>query len=110
MAQWPTCNPDYVLKILRDLKPESCANGIAFYSSYNLQWIKLNDNQKNKAQRFFNTQSEAVRVAVTNAALAADRSAAAEASQSAGHTSKHDRARLLICMCIPMLKRIGHRP
>ena len=99
--QWPICNPDYVLKALRTLKPEMCYQGKAFYTSYGTSFAKLNDLQKNKVTEFFNNQSEAIRVAVSNSALAAEADAVAEAQQNAGSTNKHDRARLLHLFVYP---------
>ena len=77
--QWPICNPDYVLKALKALKPEVCHQGKAFYSSYGTSFAKLNDLQKNKVTEFFNNQSEVIRVAVSNSALATEAEAIAEA-------------------------------
>jgi hypothetical protein len=99
-SSWPVCDPNWVLLEMIKLKKEDCKDEKLFWKSYT-QYDKLTPVQKNKAQAFFEAQSELIRNQIHDNALNASTVAASEASTRAAVTSKDDRARLLHLMVYP---------
>lgn len=96
-SEWPTCNPDTVLKVLRDLKVEMCANGKLFYNSYP-KWAALTSAQKNKCKAFWESQSDAVRQGLITKINSLEAALLQDESSRASITNRVDRCRLMHLM------------
>jgi len=98
---WPIADPDFTLRALGQLKGVALPNGKAFYKSYT-KWATLNGEQRNKATAYFQSLSDAVKVAVKVTVLALEENAQNNQHQQAALTSANDRARFMHAMVDPI--------
>lgn len=95
--EWPTCNPDLVLQVLRSLKPEMCANNKAFFKTY-MKWSQLDATQRNRSKSFWSAQSDPVKRGVITEVNSLELVVMEDESVRSSQTNRHDRCRLMHLM------------
>ncbi len=93
---FPSCDPKFVIQELKALEEQDCPSRKRYWSSYDSDFSKQIEYQRNKTVLFWNTLSADVKTAVSNRAIVnANTALNNEGGNTVENTNKHDRARLL---------------
>lgn len=69
---WPTCDPELVLSVLRNLDVAKCADGKVFFKTV-FKWSDVNAAKRNKCKAFWDAQSVPVQTDMVERTVHPDR-------------------------------------
>lgn len=92
--EWPTCDPDLVLSVLRNLEPEHCAQGKTFFKTV-FRWGDINSQKRNKCKAFWDAQSIPVRTGMIIEVNELERNVRETENRRSVNTTRQDRCRLM---------------
>jgi len=91
---WPTCDPELVLSVLRNLDVAKCADGKVFFKTV-FKWSDVNAAKRNKCKAFWDAQSVPVQTEMVADVNALESSIRESENKRNANTNRQDRCRLM---------------